>query len=328
MIRKAKKADIDAVMKFIDAYWRKGHILGANKEFFMYEHLYGEDVTYVLSVDDDENIEAILGYIPYGKQNRDVMTVLWKVGKASAPMLGIQLLEYLISNCDVRIAASPGINTATIGIYDFLHYLTGKLKQYYRLNRNIREYQIAKIVDDTIPEVHCVDECFFHKYNSFQELEEEFSFSDYYKMNPKPMKEAWYFEKRYFNHPIYQYQIYGVGTAKKATTLLVMREVFAEDHKIIRIVDVLGNYDNLQCITQDIDELVMNNNYEYIDFYEHGLSENLLKNAGFTDRDKTANIIPNYFEPFVQENVDIYFFSTDPEIVLFKADGDQDRPNK
>lgn len=328
MIRKAKKSDIDAIMKFIDSYWRKGHILGVNKDFFIYEHLYGEDVTYVLSVDDDESIEAILGYIPYGKQNRDVMTVLWKVGKSSAPMLGIQLLEYLVSNCDVRIAASPGINTETIGIYDFLHYTTGKLKQYYRLNQNIKEYHIPKIIDNRVLNTNSKAKCFFHKYNSFQELENEFSFEDYYAGNPKPLKEDWYFEKRYFNHPIYHYQIYGLGTEGKATTLLVMRELSIGQYKIIRIVDVLGNYDNLQYISQDIDELLRNNHYEYIDFYQYGLEDRLLESAGFTDREKTVNIIPNYFEPFVQENVDIYYFSTDPDIVLFKADGDQDRPNK
>jgi hypothetical protein len=40
------------------------------------------------------------------------------------------------------------------------------------------------------------------------------------------------------------------------------------------------------------------------------------------------NIIPNYFEPFVAENIDIYFFSnTNEKVYIFKGDGDQDRPN-
>ena len=39
------------------------------------------------------------------------------------------------------------------------------------------------------------------------------------------------------------------------------------------------------------------------------------------------NVIPNYFAPFVQENVEIFFHAPNEEIVFCKADGDQDRPN-
>ena len=39
-------------------------------------------------------------------------------------------------------------------------------------------------------------------------------------------------------------------------------------------------------------------------------------------------IIPNYLTPPVHENTEYYYFTNKPEnFVLFKADGDQDRPN-
>ena len=38
--------------------------------------------------------------------------------------------------------------------------------------------------------------------------------------------------------------------------------------------------------------------------------------------------IPNYFEPFERINVDIYFAaSVSKGLVLFRGDGDQDRPS-
>lgn len=328
MIRKAKKNDIQAIMSFIDTYWRKGHILGNNTDFFAYEHLYGEEVTYIISESDMGEIEAIIGYIPYGKENRDVMTVMWKVHKASSPMIGIQLLEYLIEKCDVRIAASPGINPDTIAIYNFLHYPTGIMKQYYRLNKEQQEYAIPVIIDQIIPEIENDRKCSFKEYATFVELERDFSFEVYYGKNPKPLKEAWYFEKRYFNHPIYQYHVYGLQYEDTVNTILVMREINIEGHKIVRIVDVLGEYSNLQYIGGEIDRLLRENCYEYIDCYETGVQDSLLEHAGFRNRAETDNIIPNYFEPFLQKNVEIHYFSTDPDIVLFKGDGDQDRPNQ
>nr|MCR4746137.1 hypothetical protein [Lachnospiraceae bacterium] len=75
-------------------------------------------------------------------------------------------------------------------------------------------------------------------------------------------------------------------------------------------------------------KLMKKNNYEYIDFYEYGLDDIYLKNAGFNERIiEDENIIPNYYEPFEKQNVDIWgHFQTDTALI-FKADGDQDRPN-
>ena len=41
-------------------------------------------------------------------------------------------------------------------------------------------------------------------------------------------------------------------------------------------------------------------------------------------------IIPEYFEPFVNKNIDLYsaYISNEKNIRLFKGDGDMDRPSK
>ena len=51
--------------------------------------------------------------------------------------------------------------------------------------------------------------------------------------------------------------------------------------------------------------------------------------AGFCERrEGDANILPNYLQPPLFENTEYYYFTSDPgRFVLFKADGDQDRPN-
>ena len=56
-----------------------------------------------------------------------------------------------------------------------------------------------------------------------------------------------------------------------------------------------------------------------------GIAENLKVNC-----DEGDIVIPNYFEPFVQKNIAINYF-TDSQALenlrIYKADGDQDRPN-
>ena len=55
----------------------------------------------------------------------------------------------------------------------------------------------------------------------------------------------------------------------------------------------------------------------------------LVKQAGFCEVRYDINIIPDYFNPFEQVNVDIYVDSSNnrKKCFFFKADGDQDRPN-
>lgn len=41
----------------------------------------------------------------------------------------------------------------------------------------------------------------------------------------------------------------------------------------------------------------------------------------------SGNIIPNYLSPYEKSNVDIHYCSSDPKVILFRGDGDQDRLN-
>ena len=58
----------------------------------------------------------------------------------------------------------------------------------------------------------------------------------------------------------------------------------------------------------------------------------MILKAGFLEVDfkNKELVIPNHFEPFVQKNIAISYF-TDSQCIenlrIFKADGDQDRPS-
>ena len=70
---------------------------------------------------------------------------------------------------------------------------------------------------------------------------------------------------------------------------------------------------------------------EYIDFYNAGIDDDDLRKSGFKRRIPNDNtVIPNYFEPFAKENVEISFVIRLPagkKYRVVKGDSDQDRPN-
>lgn len=326
MIRFAVKSDIEAIMDFINkTWWRKGILLGSNRDFFEYEHLLEEGVTYVISENDRGKINAILGYIPYGKKYRDIMTVMWMAEHTESPALGLKLFLFLKDNADVRILASPGSKKETKGWYTYLGYDFGKMVQWYRLNKR-EKYQIAKIQDSVIPKVD-IKLVEFVKLESWKELENLFDFENYYAGNPKPLKESWYIKKRYFDHPIYKYEIFGIKVDTKIKTIFVFRQIAANGSFVLKWVDCIGDWEQIGVAMPMMDYLLDEYGAEYTYCYETGLPDHLFLEAGWKKTEQSGNIIPNYFEPFVQENIDVYYFTTEPEIVLFSGDGDQDRPN-
>ncbi len=326
VIRFAEENDIDDIMLFIDLNWKKGHILGNNKNFFHYEHLDGERVSYAIAKNDNGDIEGILGYIPYGKTNRDIMTVMWKVLRTSDPSLGLNLFKFIKDNADVRIMASPGSNPKLRGLYKYLGYDFGEMTQWYRLS-NKEEFHIASIYDNSIPTSHCPS----FKYRVFSDWNDfaySFDYTGYIKSNPKPLKEMWYIKKRYFDHPIYKYIIAGlVNQDEKIVTAIILRKVEKDMSCAIRFIDCIGNINDIKYSTKALDEIMDKYNAEYVDCYEVGVNEEVFLQSGWKKTKSTNNIIPNYFSPFVKENINIYYFSSDSDIVLFKGDGDQDRPN-
>lgn len=325
MIRFADETDIDGIMDFIDAYWKKGHILGNNREFFIYEHLISpEAISFVISENEKGEINAILGYIPYGKTNRDVMTVMWKANHTAHSSLGLELFKYLKDNGDVRIMASPGSNPKLKGLYRYLGYGFGKMIQWYRL-RPQEDYHIAKISNPDIPEV--ASQTDYISLDTWDMLVDFFDFNRYGKDN-KPYKEPWYIKKRYYDHPIYDYDVYGIrDQSGKIPLLMIFRVITVNGCNAIRLIDCIGDFSFMKITAKLLDDVLEKYNAEYVDCYEVGLSDDYMIDAGWKKTEGTGNIIPNYFAPFIQENIDIYYFSSDADIVLFKGDGDQDRPN-
>ena len=94
-------------------------------------------------------------------------------------------------------------------------------------------------------------------------------------------------------------------------------------------MDFLGDEKEFNELISYLVEKMFQEKHEYIDIYEIGLEDITLENSGFLERfENDVNIIPNYFEPFVQKNIEIYYMSNcKDKFRMFKGDGDQDRPS-
>lgn len=325
----AKKTDVDEIMKFFYDFWGKTHILAIDKEFFEYEFGGMDDrINFLLAKDKNSGeLLGIYGFYTYNMgRHGEPLDIAGGPSRVSPncqyPFLGVEMYKRLPQMLNARTEFGVGLNKNTslqISLRLLKRY-SGKMKQFYRLNRNCT-YKISKINKKDILPINESIQYELKEVMSICELLEMLDVDSF--IERIPFKNKNYINKRYFNHPIYKYRIY-VLEKKMA---LVTREIKVNNVKILRIVDVLGNLAFLNYIGEFLDELLCKNEYEYIDFVETGLNDDVLKKIGFIENDN-VNIIPNYFEPFVQSNIDIYFDTTDPSAVLFKADADQDRPNR
>lgn len=326
-IRRAVGDDIPNIMKFMDEHWKPGNILAKDQGFFEWQFVDGDRVNMFIGIDDENSkIYGMIGAIVYSRNsNPDISGCAWQTIKSSNPMLGMELLDYMHAQLHPRYACSTGLSKKTVKIDVLLGMVPTAMDHYYRLS-DIKDYRIAKvekkiipIVEDTgysLERLHSVEE--MKQIISEEELAAQIMSKDYA-----------YIEKRFFNHPIYQYDIWKILNAEeKSRSILVTRDEVIEDRRICKIVDFYGGSEDLGQITVALDRLMKERDYEFVDIYSFGVPTDIYERAGFCCCDeKSQNIIPNYFHPFVQKNVTLRM--VEPMVQgmrLFRGDGDQDRP--
>ncbi|MCH5252239.1 MAG: hypothetical protein J1F22_04635 [Lachnospiraceae bacterium] len=328
VIRRANREDIPGIMEFIDLYWKKNHICAVSPEFFEWMYCDKGQVNFNIAVDEDtKEIWGINGFVCYNsEENPDVSGTLWKARKTEENIvLGIDLGNFLKSVTQYNHNFSVGVSTRAFRMEKLRGKKVAELKRYYMLNPK-SEYQIARIrqIPQIAPDV--VDSC-------FEGISDMTEFKDW--INEKdlreniPYKDYAYIGHRYFGHPVYRYQMLGLcveGQRRKG--IFVGRTVEQNGTCIFKIVDFFGRDKEIGSCHLAMDKWMRENDFEYIDFYEYGISDIYMEKAGFTLLEDDTNIIPNYFEPFVQSNVRIPIVLCEGDnLHIYRGDADQDRPS-
>lgn len=328
-VRQAVKDDIPIIMRFLDENWKKNYILALDYDFFCWQFCRNNQVNIIIAIDDEEKIMyGLQGYIYYNNTaSPDIGGSIWKTIKSDNPGLGLEFAPVVKEVTNYRWYSSPGLSERGKRACKVEGYEVGMLKHFYRLG-DCKTYNIAKISDNSNIPYEIYDNVRLTQIETIEQFKA--IFSNEYLNTFLPFKDVEYYEWRYYNHPVYSYKIYGI---KKGDDIIkaaiVLREVSYLNSKALKIVDYIGDAKDIQYIGQSINDILALEDYEYVDFYQYGIDDEYLNRAGMRLRgENDVNIIPNYFEPFVQENVEICFKKLWGDFRMTRGDGDQDRPSQ
>lgn len=329
IIRRAAMDEIDRVMLFLKEHWGENHIMANHRELMCYEHAWNGEFTFVIAEDSRTGqLYGVCGYIPYsGEMPKDMGVGIWKVIQNPHFLLGVELFRYVQEQTGCRMLADCGANPKTKGHRKLMGHINAKLDHWYRLNPDVKTYSIAVVNERKIAVKRTERPFKLIELTCIEQFKERFDVSRYREL--MPYKDNDYIEHRYYRHIKYRYRVMGIDNGNRIDAVVIGREVCPNGQKAFRIIDFLGNEASFAGTFDAWRFFMTAHGYEYIDFYEYGLNQEYLADAGFFLRDESdGNIIPNYFEPFEQRNVEIHISTNiHGSFRMFKGDGDQDRPN-
>jgi hypothetical protein len=324
IIRLCENSEAHSIQLFIADVWKKNHILSVNKNLLDFQYLQGNHYNFFIA-EDNKKIIGILGFIPVNLfdislSGKDYWLALWKIDDRYASHgMGISLLRALYKTFTPDSVGVLGINSEVRKLYEIMGFQTGKLIHYYIANPKYEKFYIAEnmqIIQESAIESAC-----------FREIKDIEQINSLY-IGYYPNKSKNYIVNRYCKHPFYKYLFWGAYNEKNLVAVFVLRLQKTKDSQCLRIIDIIGNHKEISLKRRDFLFITNLFNAEYIDCLNFGISENEFYNWGFIKKNGNT-VIPNFFEPFLKENIDIQFAykSNYPDYVFFKGDGDQDRPN-
>jgi hypothetical protein len=334
-IARCGASDLDDLIRFIEEQWKPGHILVTERRLldWQYRDLDGSGYSFVLARRrQDSAVLGILGYVsacrfdPALARDNVIWLTTWKVrDDVSVAGLGIQLLRYLTGAEPHVAVGAVGLTPATLPIYSALGYMVGELQHYVHTNAGIDTFELASF--ESRPSIAA------HRAAPLEtrRLTRDDDFSGIAWALPDgqvPRKTPEYFRRRYARHPIYTYIVLAVLDDGAAAGLMAARIAEHGGRRALRIVDFLGAPDVFARTGPTVQALLEEFEAEYADLYNAGIDAEVFARAGFARVDpEGADVVPDHFEPFERRNVRLWFSLKGPHPVLFKGDGDQDRPS-
>jgi hypothetical protein len=332
-IRRCRPEDLRAVMDFIDRHWRRGHVLATSRALMDWQ--YGDADGYnILCSWGGEGLSGLLGYIPSRRYDpalapdNTLWLALWKVrGDIGTAGLGLRLLNAL-PKVESQIALGVnGINPAHPPMYRALGWKTGELQQYFAVNLDAPRQLICAPEGAALPYPRA-GRAMMTRLGREDLL--ALAADRFAPMVPR--KSPAHFVSRFLEHPFYQYQVFLVEVPGRCPALLAARIAVHAGARALRIVDFLGDPGIIGEIGGALADLLRDYGCEYADFCQFGLPPDLLAASGLIPVDPDGEVtVPTYFEPFVARNGRIHCafrYSGLGPLLLCRADGDQDRPNR
>lgn len=326
---KIPKNKISSFQSLVKNNWpRKNHVFSKNKKLIdFYYNFKNNKKTNLIGLYTKKKLVSAIGLIPYKnwdtKLNKDYF-IAFLLKTSSADGSTFIFLKYIYEKIRPKLLVVNGINLNTSGkIFERL----GKIKlfsHYYILNPNIK------------PKVSNNLNFSKKKKDSNNALQLKIKISDEILIMPKsnyyPIKSKNYFKKKYLENPYYDYFVMNFYKKNKLIFFFICRKIYVKklDAYIIRVIDFYGSIPKRGSLVKNLSEYLKINNIEYLDMLCNGFKKNVLEDIGLLKKNNNQKI-PNHFEPFTGKNAQLSFSilinKYKRNILLFKGDGDQDRPN-
>lgn len=351
-IRFARLSDEQEIVAFLRDHWSPSHIFVTHPEVMRWQHTMpdavSDDLNFVIArragAADRGGILALLGFIPFRKFDpqahwSEVALAIWKVREdAGMPGLGLQLLKTLGRAYQPAMICAIGTSQVVRPIYTALGYTVGALTHAALFRESWAAGEtIAVGVPDVARRHIAADPSVVLSSIRGEALPPGLSSSDVDELAAGriPRKSWTYVVNRYLRHPYYKYEVRAAYLDGVLCAVFVWRKVSAPSGYALRIVDILGDPNVLARCGALLRCELAESGSEYLDVMCWGVDDLALSNGGFVCPDDHEQlIIPNYFEPFERKNVRIEIaFRIDRalgnlKVQLFRADSDQDRPNR
>lgn len=344
--RFAVAADRERLVEFIREHWIATHVFTERPDLLEWQHAEATDdrLNFVLAEDGD-TVLGILGFIPLGHFDpalgtRDITLAIWKVRDVGVPPgVGLNLLKFLKNQLDPRLIAAIGTSEMVRPLYKALRYTIGTMSHHALFGAGERGAAPATVIASGVPAGAFAPAAPSERVElrpvtpaADPELRDAI---ERVARDAVPAKSWAYLETRFLAHPWYRYAVRAVHVDGAPVAVVVWRAVSAEGSRVLRIVDVVGPTDWLGHATFALQQEVAAAGAEYIDLVEWGVDPAHLGAGWVSPATTDGLVLPNYFSPFERRNIEIglAFRRFDGELAdapihLYRADSDQDRPNR
>lgn len=344
-IRVAETADQPRLIEFIRDHWSSTHIFTHVPDVFSWQHgsadgrinvVLAEEIT-----EDQRTVLGVQGFIPTGRYDdalgdQEMALAIWKVRDGAPPGVGVQLLRFIEREFRPRLIVAIAISEMVKPIYAMLRYELASLDHSAIFNPD--RHRRLRVADNVPDEAFAPAATGGGDTVSLSSLDLNVSDEvrhvvDRLAASARPVKSWTYVAERYLRHPWYEYSVWLVRHDARPTAVVVWRNVEAENTRVLRIVDIVGQTQWLADAHRVLQDHVVRAGAEYIDLMQWGIDGDVVDAGGFVGtRSHPGIVIPNYFSPFERRNVEIdltFKISVDDDLPfhLYRADSDQDRPN-
>ena len=338
----AKKKNKNKIQKFIDLNFKKNHILAKSNKFFNW--LYVDKKINCIVALENNIIIGIYLFVPlnhYDKKinKNHIFFSTWTVKgfKKSKSVnknkqgvaIAYRMLNKVYNIFKSKLIISVGIDHRLVKFHNYKNFKTYTSNHHFLISPYVKKFKILK-------SVNILQDPFNKKEFIFENIDSQVKIKkisiNHLFQHQIPQKSKNYIINRYMKHPIYKYYIYTISSKEKIFSLFVFRVVKAKGAKVIRLIDYFGSNKLFVNAKTFFYEILKIYKAEYLDFYSFGIPLNILNKSGLKNRNNYKNlIIADYFEPFVNKNINvpvgIMKSNFKGNVRIFKGDGDQDRPH-